>query len=42
MSITEKQNEDAEVLNMADSTIFNITKSMNDLSDKLTEEQKPK
>jgi molecular chaperone DnaK len=36
----KKSKEDAEVLNMADSTIFNITKSMNDLSDKLTEEQK--
>jgi molecular chaperone DnaK len=36
----KKSKEDVEVLNMADSTIFNITKSMNDLSDKLTEEQK--
>jgi molecular chaperone DnaK len=36
----KKTKEDVEILNMADSTIFNITKSMNDLSDKLTEEQK--
>jgi len=36
----KKAKEDVEILNMADSTVFNIKKSMNDLGDKITEEQK--
>ena len=36
----KKTKEDIEILNMADGTIFNIKKSMNDLGDKISEEQK--
>ena len=35
-----KAKEDVEILNMADSTMFNVKKSMTDLDEKLTEEQK--
>ena len=35
-----KLKEDAETVNQADSTIFNIEKTMKDLDEKLTEEQK--
>lgn len=38
--IDKKTKEDVEILNMADSTVFNIKKSMNDLDEKITEEQK--
>jgi molecular chaperone DnaK len=36
----KKTKEDVEILNMADSTVFTIKKSMNDLREKITEEQK--
>jgi molecular chaperone DnaK len=36
----KKAKEDAETINMADNTIFQIEKSMKDLDDKITEEQK--
>jgi molecular chaperone DnaK len=36
----KKAKEDVEILNMADSTVFNIKKSMTDLGEKITEEQK--
>lgn len=36
----KKAKEDVDILNMADSTIFNIKKAMTDLDEKLTEEQK--
>jgi len=36
----KKAKEDAETINMADTTIFQIEKSMKDLDDKITEEQK--
>jgi molecular chaperone DnaK len=36
----KKTKEDVEILNMADSTVFTIKKSMNDLGEKITEEQK--
>jgi molecular chaperone DnaK len=36
----KKAKEDVETINQADSTIFNIEKSMKDLEDKITEEQK--
>ena len=36
----KKAKEDVEILNMADSTVFNVKKSMNDLGEKITEEQK--
>ncbi len=36
----KKLREDAEVLNRADGTIFQTEKSIKDLDDKLTEEQK--
>ena len=35
-----KLKEDAETVNQSDSTIFNVEKTMKDLEDKLTEEQK--
>lgn len=35
-----KAKEDVEILNMADSTMFNIKKAMTDLDEKLSEEQK--
>jgi len=36
----KKAKEDVETINMADNTIFQIEKSMKDLDDKITEEQK--
>ena len=36
----KKAKEDAETINMADTTIFQIEKSLKDLDDKITEEQK--
>jgi molecular chaperone DnaK len=36
----KKAKEDAEVLNGADSVIFNIEKALKDLDDKISEEQK--
>jgi molecular chaperone DnaK len=36
----KKAKEDAEVLNSADGTIFNVEKTLKDLEDKITEEQK--
>jgi molecular chaperone DnaK len=36
----KKAKEDVEILNIADSTVFNIKKSMTDLGEKITEEQK--
>ena len=36
----KKAKEDAETINMGDTTIFQIEKSMKDLDDKITEEQK--
>lgn len=36
----KKAKEDAEVLNSADGTIFNVEKTLKDLDDKITEEQK--
>jgi molecular chaperone DnaK len=36
----KKLKEEAELLNLADSTVFQSEKSMKDLEDKLTEEQK--
>ena len=36
----KKAKEDVETINMADTTIFQIEKSMKDLDDKITEEQK--
>jgi len=36
----KKAKEDVELLNLADSTIFNIEKTLKDLDDKITDEQK--
>jgi molecular chaperone DnaK len=36
----KKAKEDAEVINQADSTIFQVEKSLKDIEDKITEEQK--
>jgi molecular chaperone DnaK len=36
----KKDKEDVETLNMGDSMVFNVEKSMKDLDEKLTEEQK--
>jgi len=36
----KKAKEDADVLNTADGTIFNVEKSLKDLEDKISEEQK--
>jgi molecular chaperone DnaK len=38
----KKAKEDAETINQADSTIFNIEKSMKDMEEKMTEEEKTK
>ena len=35
-----KAKEDADIINQADSLIFQVEKSMKDVEDKLTEEQK--
>jgi len=36
----KKAKEDAEVINQADTTIFQVEKSLKDIEDKITEEQK--